>query len=86
MNNEEYFPTPTENLKINTMPNFNIYIQIHDHLILFHKKTLPLTKNVIEKLLETKIDVIHISEDDAEEFEKYNYLIQKNMIISDTKH
>ncbi len=76
MNEKKYFPISTEDLKVNTILNFDIYIQQKDRFILFREKNHPFTDETIRKLVENKISTIHILKDDREEYRKYYLSLQ----------
>ncbi|MFQ5962979.1 MAG: HD-GYP domain-containing protein [Candidatus Scalinduaceae bacterium] len=79
MSEEKYISVSTENLKVNTIPNFNIFIQPKDHrIILFRKKSHPFTEETLNRLIDNKIRTIFVSEDEMGAFEDYFHTHQEN--------
>lgn len=85
MKKEKFIPIPTANLRLNTILNFNIYIQQKNHFVLFRKEYNPFSEEALFKLVENRINTIFISENDIGKFEKYFYSIQENKIASLTE-
>lgn len=76
MNEKKYFPISTEDLKVNTILNFDIYIQQKNRFVLFREKNHPFTDETLCKLVEHKKSTIHILKDDREEYRKYYLSLQ----------
>ncbi|ODS32466.1 MAG: hypothetical protein SCARUB_02410 [Candidatus Scalindua rubra] len=85
MNNNKYVTISTEDLIVNTILNFDIFIKSKDQTILFRKKDHPFTAETLSKLVEHKIQSLLISEDEVVEFEKYYHNVRQNTITSLTK-
>ncbi len=67
----KYFPVPTENLKINTILNFNIYIQQQNRFVFFREKHHSFTEEILCRLIENKISKVFVTEEGLVELEKY---------------
>ncbi|HDY86582.1 MAG TPA: hypothetical protein ENH82_00520, partial [bacterium] len=72
MGKKKYFSISTEDLKVNTVLNFNIYVQHKDSTVLFRKGDNPFSEETLSRLIEHKIDSLLISEEDRGEYEKYS--------------
>ncbi|MCP5007700.1 MAG: HD domain-containing protein [Planctomycetes bacterium] len=69
----KYIPVATDNLRIDTILNFRIYIYSNSKFVLFRKKNHPFSEETLNKLIENKVHTVHISDEDIGEFEKYYY-------------
>ena len=74
----KYYPIPTEDLKIDTILNFNIYIQQNDRFVLFREQHHTFTEKVLSRLIENRINKVFVSEDGLQEFNQYNSSLQNN--------
>ncbi|MDR4505532.1 MAG: HD domain-containing protein [Candidatus Scalindua sp.] len=69
----KYFPVATENLRVDTILNFKIYIESSNKFVLFRKSNHPFTEETVNRLKENKVHTVFISEEDIENFEEYYY-------------
>ncbi len=72
----KYIPITTSDLKVNTILDFDIFIQAGNNTVLFRKGNLPFTEETVNNLAEHKVRTIFISEDDKWKFEKYYNSLQ----------
>ena len=70
-NTLKYIPIATSDLKINTILDFDIFIQTSDNFVLFRKQNLPFTEETLNNLAENKVRTIFVSEDDREKVDGY---------------
>ena len=47
-----YFPVATNDLKVNTILDFDIFIQTSNNIVLFRKQNLPFTESTLHNLAE----------------------------------
>ena len=71
MRNAKYIPITTDDLRVNTILDFDIFIQTNNNVVLFRKKNLPFTEEALRNLAEHKVRTIFISENDKEKFKEY---------------
>ncbi len=71
MKKTKYFPVMTDDLKVNTILDFDIFMQTNNNIVLFRKGNHPFTEETLDNLAEHKVRTIFISEDEKEKFEKY---------------
>lgn len=75
----KYIPVATNDLKVNTILDFDIFIQTNDNFVLFRKQNLPFTEETLNNLTENKVSTIFVSEDDREKVAGYcNSIESKN--------
>ncbi|MBT6228949.1 MAG: hypothetical protein HOI47_20090, partial [Candidatus Scalindua sp.] len=70
-NTLKYIPIATSDLKINTILDFDIFIQTSDNFVLFRKQNLPFTEETLNNLAENKVRTIFVSEDDRGKVDGY---------------
>jgi len=66
MNTAKYIPIATDYLKVNTILDFDIFIQTGNNIVLFRKQNLPFTEATLSNLAKNKVSTIFVSEDDRE--------------------
>ena len=69
--NAKYFPITTDNLKVNTVLDFDIYIKTGDNIVLFRKHHLPFTEDTLNGLTANKITTLFVLEKDLGKLENY---------------
>jgi HD-GYP domain-containing protein (c-di-GMP phosphodiesterase class II) len=74
----KYIPIATNDLRVNTILDFNIFIQANNNIVLFRKRNHPFTEDTLNNLTEHKVRTIFISEDDNGKFEEYYRTHQDN--------
>ncbi len=67
----KYIPVVTDHLKVNTILDFDIFIQTSSDFVLFRKQNLPFTEETLHNLAANKVSTIFISEEDREKLENY---------------
>jgi len=80
----DYFPIYLETLRIDTVLDFDLYIQLSNEPVLYRSKNLPFTEKTKEKLLESKVTRLYIKPDQKGNYQRY---IEQNLnlIIEDEK-
>lgn len=68
---KKYFPVDTDNLKINTILDFDIFIKTGSNIVLFRNHHLPFTADTLTILKTNKITTLFVMEEDLEKLEKY---------------
>ncbi|GJQ60211.1 MAG: HD-GYP domain-containing protein [Candidatus Scalindua sp. AMX11] len=66
-----FYQIPTEDLKANTILNFNIYLKQQNGFVLFREKSLSFSEEILYRLIENRIKIIFVSNEDLEEVKKY---------------
>ena len=74
----KYIPVATDDLKVNTILDFDIFIQTSNSIILFRKQNLPFTEKTLHNLAINKVSTIFISEVDREKLDNYYHSLQSN--------
>ena len=74
--NDKYIPITTNDLRVNTVLDFDIFVQTNNNIVLFRNGNLPFTEETVNNLAEHKVRTIFISEDDKGKFEKYYQSLQ----------
>ena len=81
MKKTNYIPISTGDLRVNTIIDFDIFIQANNNIVLFRKGNHPFTEETVNNLAEHKVRTIFISEDDKEKFEEYYRTLQDSTSI-----
>ncbi|MFQ5685576.1 MAG: HD-GYP domain-containing protein [Candidatus Scalindua sp.] len=76
MRKSKYIPIATDDLRVNTILDFNIFIQANNNIVLFRKGNHPFTEATVNNLAEHKVKTIFISEDEKGKFEEYYRTLQ----------
>ncbi|MDR4498629.1 MAG: HD domain-containing protein [Candidatus Scalindua sp.] len=71
MGNKKFFPVSTENLQVDTILSFRIYIQTNNKFVLFRKGNHPFSEETLYRLIANRVTTVYISEEDMAAFEKY---------------
>ena len=71
MGNKKFFPVSTENLQVDTILSFRIYIQTNNNFVLFRKGNHPFSEETLNRLIANRVKTVYISEEDMASFEKY---------------
>ncbi len=74
----KYIPVATNDLKVNTILDFDIFIQTSNNIVLFRKQNLPFTEETLHNLAANKVNTIFISEEDREKLDNYYHSLQSN--------
>ena len=67
----KYIPVATDDLEVDTILDFDIFIQTSDNIVLFRKQDLPFTEGTLHNLAANKVKTIFISEEDREKLDNY---------------
>ncbi|GAX60024.1 uncharacterized protein SCALIN_C05_0109 [Candidatus Scalindua japonica] len=67
----KYISVSTDQLKVNTILDFDIFIQTSSKIILFRKRDLPFTEETLQNLSDNNVKTIFVSEEDREKIENY---------------
>jgi len=67
----KYIPVDTKHLKLNTILDFDIFIQTGNNFVLFRKQDLPFTEETLNNLAANKVNTIFVSEEDREKIGGY---------------
>jgi len=78
MRKTHYIPVKTDDLRVNTVLDFDIFIQANNNIVLFRKENHPFTEETLNNLAEHKVKTIFISEGDKWKFEEYYRSLQGN--------
>jgi HD-GYP domain-containing protein (c-di-GMP phosphodiesterase class II) len=76
LSKKKYFSISTKNLRVNTILNFDIYLQHKDSPVLFRKGNNPFTEEALGRLIEHKIESLLISKEDRGKYEKYSLSVK----------
>lgn len=76
MKEAKYIPIATDDLRVNTILDFDIFIKANNNIVLFRKGNHPFTEETVNNLAEHKVTTIFISEDDKGKFEEYYRTLQ----------
>ncbi len=66
-----FYQIPTEDLKTNTILNFNIYLKQQNGFVLFREKSLSFSEEILYRLIENRVKCIFVSNEDLAEVRKY---------------
>ncbi len=67
----KYIPVATDDLKVDTILDFDIFIQTNSNIVLFRKQNLAFTEETLHNLATNKVNTIYISKDDKEKLDDY---------------
>lgn len=74
----KYIPVATDHLKVNTILDFDIFIQTSSDFVLFRRQNLPFTEETLHNLSANKVSTIFISEEDREKLDNYCHSLESN--------
>ena len=63
----KYIPITTSDLKVNTILDFDIFIQADNNIVLFHNGNLPFTEKTLNNLLSKVTAIIALQEKQIEQ-------------------
>ena len=72
MKTAKYIPVATDDLKVNTILDFDIFIQTGNNIVLFRKQNLPFTEATLNNLTKNRVSTIFVSADDREKISIYS--------------
>ncbi len=77
-NNKEiiYTPVHLKTIRADTLGSFSIYIKIFDNYVLYHANGERVSQNILNKLINNKVDLVYIKKDEEE---NYNEYIEQNL-------
>ncbi len=64
--NTKYIPVATKDLKVNTILDFDIFIQTANNIVLFREQNLSFTEVTLNNLIKNRASTIFVSENDRE--------------------
>jgi len=74
----KYIPVAINHLKVNTILDFDIFIQTNSNIVLFRKQNLPFTEETLHNLAANKVRTIFILEEDREKVDNYYHSLLDN--------
>ncbi len=75
---KKYIPITTDDLKLNTILDFDIFVQTGKNVVLFRKSNQPFAEETLRNLAANKVRTIFIAEEDIGKFEEYSNSIKNN--------
>ena len=77
-------PIYLESIRLDSVLDFDLYIQVNNQLVLYRSANLPFTDRTLRKLVDNRIDRLHIAFDNKANYQRY---IEKNLdkILTDPK-
>ncbi|MFC1608488.1 HD-GYP domain-containing protein [Candidatus Latescibacterota bacterium] len=66
-----YFPIFLNTIKANIIQSFSIYIKMKSRYILYHAGGDRLTEEIINKLIANKIQIVYVSQNERDSYNKY---------------
>jgi len=78
----KFIPVQLESIRVDSVLNFDLYININRNLVLYRSADLPFTERTRQKLLENKVDRVYITSESRTKYQRY---IERNLskIITD---
>ncbi|MFH2037713.1 MAG: HD domain-containing phosphohydrolase [Candidatus Zixiibacteriota bacterium] len=73
---KRYLPIYLESLRIDTVLDFDLFIQIGNEMILYRSSDLPFTEKTLSKLLENKVARLYVNYKSKDHYQKY---IEQNL-------
>jgi len=73
----QYFPVPLKRIKVDTIPNFGLFIREKDHYVLYHKANIRFEKSVLTNLIENRIESLFVSKRDLELYKQYRQQLEE---------
>lgn len=68
---KQYFPVPLKRIVVDTVPNFDLFIKQKDRYVLYRKADIRFEKNVLNNLIENRIESLFVSKRDLKLYEEY---------------
>ncbi len=73
---QAFIPIQLDSIRIDSVLNFDLYLNINRNLVLYRSADLPFTDRTRQKLLENSVDKVYIT---SESKHKYQLYIEKNL-------
>lgn len=73
---EKHIPIYLDSLRVDSVLNFDLFINVNNNLILYRSADLPFTEKTRIKLLENKIDRLYVAGENKGKYQKY---IEQNL-------
>ncbi len=73
---QKFIPIQLDSIRIDSVLNFDLYLNINRNLVLYRSADLPFTDRTRQKLLDNSVDKLYIS---SESKHKYQLYIEKNL-------
>ncbi len=82
-NDLHYLPIFLDSLRLDSVLEFDLYIQVNQQLVLYRSANLPFTDRTRQKLLDNRIDRLYVSTLDKDHYQRY---IEQNLdkVLTDT--
>lgn len=80
--NQKFMPIQLDSIRVDSVLNFDLYINVNHNLVLYRSADLPFTDRTRQKLMENKVDRMYITSESRDKYQRY---IEKNLgrIIQD---
>ena len=73
---QKYLPIYLESLRVDSVLDFDLYIEINSQLVLYRSANLAFTERTRQKLLENKVQRLYVAFENRGKYQKY---IEKNL-------
>lgn len=73
---QKFIPIQLDSIRIDSVLNFDLYLNINRNLVLYRSADLPFTDRTRQKLMENSVEKIYIT---TESKQKYQLYIEKNL-------
>jgi len=67
----KFFPVSLRTIRADTLGSFSIFIKLADNFVLYHANGERVTREVLNKLIDNKINIVYIQKDEAKFFNEY---------------
>lgn len=80
---QKFLPIYLDSLRVDSVLDFDLYIQVNNQLVLYRSADLPFTERTRQKLLDNRIDRLYITNQNRDRYQVY---IEQNLdkILEDT--
>ncbi len=81
---QKFLPIYLESIRVDSVLDFDLYINVNNHLVLYRSANLPFTDRTLRKLMENRIDRLYVA---FESKKAYQHYIEQNLdkILADPK-
>ena len=73
---QKFISIQLDSIRVDSILNFDLYINVNRNLVLYRSKDLPFTDRTRQKLLENKVKKLFITSDSKHDYQCY---IEKNL-------
>ena len=83
-NEQKYMPIILESIRLDSVLDFDLYLNINNHLVLYRSANLPFTDKTLCKLVDNRVDRLYVAFENKGKYQRY---IEQNLdkILSDPK-